>query len=429
MLQTKLVTIQGRQVLLARPQSNQYGHQALEIKVAISRARQLNTDLYFLRDRDAVGPALYDIDTDAVRILKPTLANRAQILWKTAPDWPGELRERGLEVVDAIKAEAVYTIGQHVRNPEMHVRARRSLRETRARFKRPRPPVPQSPTDALFADECYSGRQRLGEDIRTFIREDFREEVLRTAARIGIEPGMKLVCMHAREPGYKVGKEAQDRGSRRVDSTRNDRIENYFEAMDFLVSRGHTPVRVGDASMAPVQRAGVIDLATHPLRTGMVELHAMLQSSFIMCGESGPFSVSYLTNTPMAVVNATCPVGGYPLRRDGFCVLKKVVDRASGRQLRLRDLIHEDYLSHVRDVTRYHYEDNTPEEVTAAASEMLEWLEGSYQETASQAEVRRMATEMGVKLGESVQYVRKHGPDRGFLGEGRMFRFFVDKLF
>ena len=429
MLQTKLVTIDGREVLLARPQSNQYGHQALEIKVAISRARELNADLFLLRDRKAVSPALYDIDTTAVRILRPTLANRARVFLKTTQDWPEAVRASRDDVIDSVKAEAVYAMTTHMRNPQLDVRVRRSLREIAVGLQQPRPPAPPRPEDAMFAEEAYSGRRRLGEPIETFIREDLAEDTARTAAKIGITPGMKLVCMHARESGYKAGKEAQDRGSRRVDSTRNARIETYFDAMDYLVARGYTVVRIGDRSMAPVRRKGVIDLATHPLRTGMVELFCMLHSAFIMCGESGPFSVSYLTNTPMAVVNGTCPIGGYPLRRDGFCMIKKVVDRASGRQLRLRELLHEQYLAHVRDVTKYHYEDNTPEEIAAAAEEMLEWLGGDYKETPAQAEVRALATDTGVRLRDQIQYVRKHGPDRGFLGEGRMFRFVVDKLF
>jgi hypothetical protein len=69
-----LTTYQGRPVLVSRPQSNQYGHLALEIHLTLSYALEYGADVYFVRDRGAVSRALYEVDSRDVRILRPTAA-------------------------------------------------------------------------------------------------------------------------------------------------------------------------------------------------------------------------------------------------------------------------------------------------------------------------------------------------------------------
>jgi putative glycosyltransferase (TIGR04372 family) len=155
----------------------------------------------------------------------------------------------------------------------------------------------------------------------------------------------------------------------------------------------------------------------------------MFRSRFLICGESGPLNVSYLTNTPVAIVNSTCPVGGYPIRRDGFYMLKRVVDRVTRQPLSLRDMLTLDYLNSVRDPTKFIYLDNTPDEILRATKEMLEWCDGAYQEVGPQVAFREYATDVAVSLRDKVRYVAKHGPDRGFLGEGRLFRFVAESQF
>ena len=245
--------------------------------------------------------------------------------------------------------------------------------------------------------------------------------------QIGVTDAMRLVCVHAREAGYKLGREVNDKASRRDDSTRNARIETYFEATDRLVARGFVVVRVGDPSMEPVVRPGVIDLATHPKRSALAELHCLYRSAFLICGESGPLSVSYLTNTPVVTVNSTDPIGGYPMRRDGFYILKGVVDRRTGLRLPLGELLTEGYLRHLRDTKRFVYVENTPGEICALVDEMLEWLNGAHDESAAQSQFREAATRASVELRDRLGYVRKHGSDRGFLGDGRIGRRFVEE--
>lgn len=429
MLQTKLISLGGRPLLLARPQCNHYGHLALEIQVAISRARQMHWDLYVLRSPDSVSTALYELDTDAVRMVRPTPWNRFRIACRTAlrDTWDAVVAFIQARVTEA-RTEVAEALKVRRRNMVIPQPVRRVLRDLEVQY-RVLPPPTIGPEDRMFEADTYVARRRLCEPLEMRIAPDVLAQANADAAAVGVTDDMKLVAVHCREDGYKTGRDTDSKGSLRADATRNARIETHFEAIDYLVGLGYTVVRVGDPSMTPVNRPGVIDLATHPKRTGLAELVCMFRSRFLICGESGPLNVSYLTNTPVAIVNSTCPIGGYPIRRDGFYMLKRVVNRATRQPLSLREMLTVDYLNSVRDPTRYIYLDNSPDEILRATKEMLEWCDGHYVETERQIAFRAYATEVAVALRDTVRYVAKHGPDRGFLGEGRLFSFVAEAQF
>ena len=54
------------------------------------------------------------------------------------------------------------------------------------------------------------------------------------------------------------------------------------EAVDDLVQRGYTVIRLGDPSMTPLRHPGVVDLATSPTRTNLLEVYCLLRSDFII---------------------------------------------------------------------------------------------------------------------------------------------------
>jgi len=151
----------------------------------------------------------------------------------------------------------------------------------------------------------------------------------------------------------------------------------------------------------------------------------LMRSAFFISAEAGPVGVSYLTNTPLLTVNATDPVSSYPIRDDGMYILKRIIDRQTGRPLTISELFSESYLRDLRNITRYSYIDNTSDEITQAVAEMLAWVRGDRTESEEQVRFRDMAAERGESLRAALTYVRKWGSDRGFIGDGRFCRFFV----
>jgi putative glycosyltransferase (TIGR04372 family) len=202
---------------------------------------------------------------------------------------------------------------------------------------------------------------------------------------------------------------------------RNARIETHFDGIDFLVERGYTVVRMGDPTMVPVARPGVIDLATAPTRDPLLELYCLFRSRFIVCGESGPYSVSFLTNTPLLAVNCTDPIGAFPIRPDGIYLLKRVVDRATGRTLMGSAVVARERLESLRDPMKVEFVENTPEEILDAVEEMVELLDRGTPESPAQTWYRELVT-AAAQASQDLNYVRKHGPDRGYMGTGRLAR-------
>ena len=126
-------------------------------------------------------------------------------------------------------------------------------------------------------------------------------------------------------------------------------------------------------------------------------------------------------------MNATDPISSYPIRSDGMYIVKRVVDRQTNQPLTLRDMLSDDYLANVRNISRFRYVDNTSEEIVASVVEMLVWLRGGGEETAFQRMYRDMAVEAGDSLRARLTYVRKWGADERFMGDGRIAAFFAER--
>lgn len=198
------------------------------------------------------------------------------------------------------------------------------------------------------------------------------EDTARAADALGLGDGARLVTLHVREAGHAVSRGVDDREK---DTARNARVETYFEAIDWLVAQGYRVVRVGDPSMTPVRRAGVVDLATAPGRSLALELWCVLRSAFLMASDSGPFNLSVLAGVPCLGVNITHLIGAYPLRRHDRALLKRVVDTETGRPLALADMLTPGHMKHRWVPGRFRFEDNPPEEIVEAVTEMAGLVE------------------------------------------------------
>jgi len=272
----------------------------------------------------------------------------------------------------------------------------------------------------------YLRRRLLRSPVATSLPPVLEARARDEARGLGIDEHAPIVCVHSREAGYKHGREVHEKqrsqGKRRVrdDAARNASIRRLFPVMTELVAKGFIVVRLGDPSMEPVHLSGVVDLATNASQS-LVEVYCLLRARFLIAGESGPAGVSYLTNTPLLQVNATDPIGSYPIRSSGLLLLKHVTERDSGRRLALPELLSARYLSRLRDTTVFAYEDNTPEEIQAAVDEMFALQEGDPDDR-RQAAFRVEATRVASTLVPSIRYLRKWRADDGFLGDGRLAR-------
>lgn len=422
-MEAKTFHLGWRKLLVTRVNPRQYGHLALEIAMSLLRARREQTAVYFLRPSIIVSKALFNLRSTDVKVLpKSAILDAVMRLSWSITDVVTRGRAWRIRTSAVLRYQFRKEITAYLQTHKTLRQVRRyRLAGAKDYFKVP---------EALKAKKLplYYKRRLLRERVPIRMCETILPTVQEAARRIGLDLEKPMITLHVREAGFKFGNEMQDaKPGSRDDSTRNARIESYFKAIDFLTARGFTVVRIGDPSMEPVQRSGVIDLATSPHRSQALEIYCMWRSAFFVSAEAGPVGVSYLTNTPLLTVNATDPISSYPIRADGMLLLKHVRNRQTGERLSPADLLTGDYLGNLRNLHRYVYENNTSEQIYAAVVEMLESLDHLPDETESQRHYRELATEAGTVFRSSLNYVRKWGSDDGFLGDGRIVRSYVEQ--
>jgi putative glycosyltransferase (TIGR04372 family) len=392
--------------------------------MSLAQARESGATLYLLPPTSAVGPALLALESVEVPIVVPRGVRRAwlELVRRGVLTRRALVRQRRL-VTEAALQGAIALLSVELRRrmlPEnIRDRARGWRTALAARLREIRHPGGES---------LYFRRRLIRTAVATRLPDALDRRAREEARGLGVPDDAPVVCVHARESGFKEGgrevHEKQRRlGKRRVrdDTARNASITAYGPVLANLVSRGFTVVRIGDPSMTLAEVPGVVDLTRSEARSSLLEVHLLLRSRFLMAGESGPASVAYLTNTPVLVVNATDPIGSYPIRASGLLLLKRVTECETDRRLSVDDMLSERYLSHLRDTSVYEYSDNTPEELQAAVDEMLVLLDGDPDDDRQRA-FRTAAAHVAATVVPALRYLRKWRADDGFLGDGRLAR-------
>jgi hypothetical protein len=90
-------------------------------------------------------------------------------------------------------------------------------------------------------------------------------------------------------------------------------------------------------------------------------------------------------------------------------------------------MLKDEYLLHLRDVERYHYIDNTSDEILDATREMVVSLKAHPQPNEAQREFKKLLFTAVEGLKDRWDYVRKWGPEEGFLGDGWIGSAFAER--
>jgi putative glycosyltransferase (TIGR04372 family) len=374
------------------PHNWAYGHLALEMLMSLAMARVDEASVYFIERTRVVNRALFLLKSDAVKVL----SRSRWIAWLIRTLW--------------------------------------AIRQLMRRLSLPWEGIFSPASDRTFAESKndkidddggpYFRRLLIRTPVPVHLSAGDRREAIRQAEAVGILENTKLVTLHVREAGFRS---RPGRPEHRSMSTRNARIETYHKAIDFLIEQGYFMVRIGDSTMTPLDHRGVLDLAKSTKRTELLELYCLMKSHFLLGCESGLLGVSYLINTPLLNVNATDPVSSYPVRRDGLYILKRVVDHKTESVLSLADMVKEDYLFNLRNVDRYTYMDNTSDEILDATKEMVVSLKAGWKPNAAQREYKKIISAAVDDLKDRWEYVKKWGPEEGFLGDGWIGSAFAER--
>lgn len=345
-MQYALISCGRRRVLLTRPDTHAYGNAILNMAWSFHLARRLEAWLYVSPLEPSRLLELTQLECDGVRRLTTT-PFRTRVLHALVRWFPGPLR--------AVGTLSDLGNGGRGRPDERHYFGMDFRREAVA-----------SPLEVRLPPELDASCRRVAESL-------------------GLIEG-PWVVLHVREGGHAAARGLHDREK---DTARNAKVETYFEAIAWLVSRGYRVVRVGDPQMTPVRLPGVVDLATWPGRTLGLELWCAIRSRFLITSDSGPFNLSVLTGVPGLGVNITHLLGAYPLRVHDRSILKHVVDAESGKTLRLADMLTPAHLKQRWIPGRFRFVDNSPREILEAVQEMDSVTAGTAHVSDVQNTVRR----------------------------------------
>jgi putative glycosyltransferase (TIGR04372 family) len=207
---------------------------------------------------------------------------------------------------------------------------------------------------------------------------------------MGMPPDAWFVALHVRE-GTWDGRHPGMHGIRNAD------IFTYLPAIAEITSRGGWVIRIGDpgmTAMPPLPK--VIDYCHSKLRADWLDIFILARCRFMVGTNSGPIFIPALYADTPAVLTNWWPAAERPWHAADIFVPKLLRRLSDGRLLSLSETLREPfcwcfsrrYFAERADVR---LEDNDPEIIRAAVSEMLARLDGRAEPDDKTAELRTRA--------------------------------------
>lgn len=220
----------------------------------------------------------------------------------------------------------------------------------------------------------YYTRQRTAPDSMRYY--SFSKDEIRTGLQIerdlGIPHDKPLVCLHSREAGYVAHLDYH----RYRDAT----VGNFAPAIDFLLERGFTVVRIGDPTMTPLPpRPGLHDIAVVQDKHPLSDIWFCARARFMVGTTSGPLNIPLHFNEPPVLLVNVIPYQPSILTRNSRFLPKLLFSRKLGRTLSMREVklanfefcLAKSYEENELDVL-----ENSTDEIFDAVREMVADLEG-----------------------------------------------------
>jgi putative glycosyltransferase (TIGR04372 family) len=302
---------------------------------------------------------------------------------------------------------------------------------------------------------AWSGRLDLRRSfaqnpIRVALAPQVNAAASRLAPQLGLTPNTPMVVLHVRDSGYYARVDGRDHPHATL---RNASIATYLPAIDYLVERGFTIVRIGDSQSVPLRRRGVIDLTTWPHRTSAIDLWCLTNARFFIASDSGPYCLAWLFQVPSLGINFTRPLQNYPLLPHDMAIYKRLRDRRTGRVLSLREMAeHKALCLWQREQAFGHFDyqifperrlfdvvDNSSDDIVGAVRDMLEMLDSTEPpaRTDEQREFQRLLERVASDCRDPDLFVWNHwafvasrsGRREYHVGEGRIAPTFASKYF
>lgn len=200
----------------------------------------------------------------------------------------------------------------------------------------------------------------------------------RKLLELGVPADSWFVAVHVREGGFLPHNEI-------IQHHRNAHIENTFLAMQEIIKRGGTCIRMGDPSMTPLPSIpGVIDYAVHPLKSARMDVFLCAKARFFLGCTSGLAFLAATFGVPVAHANMI-PVETLGIRHCDLSIPKLLWSNRLERHLSFLEVFaqgHSGYFfSQQYGDAGIRVDENSADDIRDLVLEMLDRLDGRYVET------------------------------------------------
>jgi putative glycosyltransferase (TIGR04372 family) len=194
--------------------------------------------------------------------------------------------------------------------------------------------------------------------------------------KLGIPDGAWFACVHAREGGYSPSDEWSH-------LHRNSEISAFKQAMAAIVDRGGWCVRVGDATMRPLDpMPRVVDYALSPSKSQWMDIFLCASCRFFVGTSSGLFLVADLFGKRSAIANMTpysACYSPYPLDLS----IPKLLRDAQGRVLSFPEIF-KGRISELKLAPEFEeygltHLDSASDDIAELAVELMDILDGTIE--------------------------------------------------
>lgn len=189
--------------------------------------------------------------------------------------------------------------------------------------------------------------------------------------KFGMRQGEWFASVHCREDGF----------AGRIEPLRNADIRNYFKAMEAIVKRGGWVVRVGDELMQPLPKMErVIDYVHSGFKSDWMDVFLCGECRFFLGSHSGLYNLACVFGRPSALANWPHLAGILPCGINDIAIPKLPWSEKDRRYWHFREMfdskLSNSCLSELFDATGLRMLENTPDEISSLAEEMLDKLDG-----------------------------------------------------
>lgn len=195
-----------------------------------------------------------------------------------------------------------------------------------------------------------------------------REFINAALRQLGVPQGAWYVCLHVRESGF------YKNWNSLYPSMRDADIDDYFPAINEIVSRGGWVIRMGDSSMKPLpEMPGVIDYAHSSLKTQTADVIIPLGCHFLLGTNSGYATIPEIYGIRCAFTNWV-PIGLPLWSSQDLFTPKLFWHRDENRYLSLEEIFESGlaYIQNWSDIPAHiRLDNNTAEDILELTREML----------------------------------------------------------